>query len=130
MTNLKFGEKELQIKYGYKITWKSGIIKKLVALSNEDEDRFKRINNIMEILPELLLLGVQKYHSDEYGYNYENNEGKDAQLDKVCDLLDDYFDSDDADFEELLGSLQSELLENGFLASMFRQEAEKKTKKK
>ena len=128
MTTIKLGNRELTVQYGYKVTWKSGIIKKLVGLSknNGDADEFDRVEEVMAILPELLLIGVQKHHDNEFKYDYDTGKGKDEMMDKVCDILDDYFDGEEADFEKLLSQLQGELLENGFLATMFRKEAEKK----
>lgn len=129
MTTIKFGEKEYKVQFGYEITWKSGIIHKLVELTSENENRMENIDRVMEITPELLLLGLQKFHADEFGFNFKNNEGKEQALTKVCDLLDVYFDCEGADFNGLLGTLQKELLENGFLASLFQQEIKKAKKK-
>ena len=137
MLKIKFGETELSIKYGYEVTAKSGILKKLIAVDEmglgdkKDEkevDMAGALDAIMSILPELVLAGVQKFHKEEYGYNYLTGEGKEEQLDKIYALLDDYFDTEDADFQELYGDLQEELLNNGFLASMFRAEKAKSKK--
>ena len=137
MLKIKFGETELSIKYGYEVTAKSGILKKLIAVDEmglgdkKDEkevDMAGALDAIMSILPELVLAGVQKFHKEEYGYNYLTGEGKEEQLDKIYALLDDYFDTEDADFQELYGDLQKELLDNGFLASMFRAEKAKSKK--
>jgi hypothetical protein len=137
MLKIKFGETELSIKYGYEVTAKSGVLKKLIAVDEmslgekKDEkevDMAGALDAIMSLLPELVLAGVQKFHKDEYGYNYLTGEGKEEQLDKIYALLDDYFDTEDADFQELYGDLQKELLDNGFLASMFRAEKAKSKK--
>ena len=137
MLKIKFGETELSIKYGYEVTAKSGVLKKLIAVDEmglgekKDEkevDMAGALDAIMSILPELVLAGVQKFHKEEYGYNYLTGEGKEEQLDKIYALLDDYFDTEDADFQELYGDLQKELLDNGFLASMFRAEKAKSKK--
>lgn len=137
MLKIKFGETELSIKYGYEVTAKSGILKKLIAVDEmgigdkKDEkevDMAGALDAIMSLLPELVLAGVQKFHKEEYGYNYLTGEGKEEQLNKIYALLDDYFDAEDADFQELYGDLQKELLDNGFLASMFRAEKAKSKK--
>ena len=137
MLKIKFGETELSIKYGYEVTAKSGILKKLIAVDemglgdkkdDKEVDMAGALDAIMSILPELVLAGVQKFHKEEYGYNYLTGEGKEEQLDKIYALLDDYFDTEDADFQELYGDLQKELLDNGFLASMFRAEKAKSKK--
>ena len=139
MLKIKFGETELSIKYGYEVTAKSGILKKLIAVDemgpgekkdDKEVDMAGALDAIMSILPELVLAGVQKFHKEEYGYNYLTGEGKEEQLDKIYALLDDYFDTEDADFQELYGDLQKELLDNGFLASMFREEKAKAKSKK
>ena len=139
MLKIKFGETELSIKYGYEVTAKSGILKKLIAVDEmglgdkKDEkevDMAGALDAIMSILPELVLAGVQKFHKEEYGYNYLTGEGKEEQLDKIYALLDDYFDTEDADFHKLYDDLQEELLDNGFLASMFREEKAKAKSKK
>ena len=131
MTTIKLGNRELTVQYGYKVTWKSGIIKKLVKLSGDtDGDGIDRVDEVMAILPELLLIGVQKHHENEFKYDYETGKGKEQMLDKVCDILDSYFDEEGADFEALLTQLQEELLENGFLASMFHKESQKTKSKK
>ena len=132
MLNLKLGKAQLSIRFGYEATVRSGIIKRLASLSTEADDTFDKMDAIMEIIPELILVGVQKFHKDEYGYDYKTNAGKEEALSKIYELLDDYFEEEDADFSKLLESLQNELMENGFLAKMYKgevKEAKKKEKK-
>lgn len=128
MTTIKIGEKEFNIKYGYEATVKNGIIKKLVSLG-EENGNMDSIEKILLLLPELLLAGLQKYHADEYGFDYKNSDQKEKQMAKVYALLDEYFDGEDGDVEKLFGDLQNELLENGFLSKILRKEREKKTGK-
>ena len=128
MTTIKIGEKEFNIKYGYEATVKNGIIKKLVSLG-EEKGNMESIEKILLLLPELLLAGLQKYHADEYGFDYKNSDQKEKQMAKVYALLDEYFDGEDGDVEKLFGDLQNELLENGFLSKILRKEREKKTGK-
>ena len=134
MLNLKLGKAQLSIRFGYEATVRSKILKKLATLTveKEGEDNFDRMDLMMEIVPELILVGAQKFHSNEYGYDYKTEAGKEEALSKIYELLDDYFEEPDADFSDLLTSLQSELMENGFLSKMFKEEvknAEKATKK-
>ena len=68
MLKVKFGEKELNIKFGYEATVKNNIIKKLASLEKQ-EDGIESVNNILMLLPELILVGLQKYHFDEYGFD-------------------------------------------------------------
>lgn len=128
MTTIKIGEKEFNIKYGYEATVKNGIIKKLVSLG-EENGNMESIEKILLLLPELLLAGLQKYHADEYGFDYKNADQKEKQMANVYALLDEYFDGEDGDVEKLFGDLQNELLENGFLSKILRKEREKKTGK-
>lgn len=123
---LKLGGTEYRIKYGFEATTRSGIIKKLARLTaDENEDTLDRAQNVLEFLPEMVLVGLQRFHGDEFGYDYTTGDGKEKQINKVYGLLEDYFDEDGADFMELLSSLQAELTENGFLAKMLRDETEK-----
>lgn len=128
MTTIKIGKKEFNIKYGYEATVKNGIIKKLVSLG-EENGNMESIEKILLLLPDLLLAGLQKYHADEYGFDYKNANQKEKQMAKVYALLDEYFDGEDGDVEKLFGDLQNELLENGFLSKILRKESEKKTGK-
>lgn len=125
MTTIKIGKKEFNIKYGYEATVKNGIIKKLVSLG-EENGNMESIEKILLLLPELLLAGLQKYHADEYGFDYKNADQKEKQMARVYALLDEYFDGEDGDVEKLFGDLQNELLENGFLSKILRKESEKK----
>lgn len=129
---LKIGDKELQIKFAYKPTVKAGIIGKLVRVDRKtgDEDNAaEHIEDILTLIPELILVGLQHSHKNEYGYDYDTNEGQKEQLDKIYEALDEYFDSDESDLQKLYTDLQQELLNNGFLASLFRQETQKAEQK-
>lgn len=117
MTTLKFGDKELKIKYGYEATLKSGIIRELMNMDKTTED-MESVEKILLFVPEMLLVGLQKFHKEEFGYNPANKDQKEACLEKVYGLLDDYFDSEDGNIQTLFMVLQKELFENGFLSKM------------
>ena len=132
MTKLKLGNRELNIKYSYEATAKSGIIKKFAVFSNAyetEEEMYDRVEEIMKLLPEMILVGAQKFHREEFWYDYETGEGKEEALSKIYALIDDYFDEEGAEFDGMLELLQKEMLENGFLAKMFRAETEKEAGK-
>ena len=125
MLKLKLGKAQLSIRFGYEATVRSKILKKLAALTvDKDDDTFDRMGMMMEIVPEMILVGAQKFHSNEYGYDYKTEAGKEESMSKIYELLDDYFEEEDADFSTLLESLQNELMENGFLSKMFKKEVE------
>lgn len=129
MTKIKLGEKELNIKFGYEATYKSGIIAKIVQL-DQIEDGIEQVNAVLMLLPELILVGAQKFHEKEFGYDPNNEEQKEKQMKKVFSMLDDYFDQEDADGNMLYESLLTEMLANGFLSKMLNQERKKVTKRK
>ena len=129
MTKIKLGEKELNIKFGYEATLKSGIIAKIVQL-DQIEDGVESVNAVLMLLPELILVGAQKFHEKEFGYDPNNEEQKEKQMKKVFSMLDDYFDQEDADGNMLYESLLTEMLANGFLSKMLSQERKKVTKRK
>lgn len=125
---LKIGDKNYNIKFGYKPTLKSKLISKVAKsqanLNKITNDDLEGLEDFLLIIPEMLLVGLQKYHSEEFGYNIDTNEGKEEQLDKVFNLMDDFFDTD-GDVRQLFEDLQEEMVANGFLAKMFREEQEK-----
>lgn len=124
MLNLKLGKAQLSIRFGYEATVRSKLLKKMAAMSveREGEETFDRMDAMMEIVPEMILVGAQKFHSKDYGYDYKTEAGKEEAMSKIYALLDDYFEEEDADFSDLMESLQAELMENGFLAKMFKKE--------
>ena len=127
MKTIKIGEKEYKIQFGYIATAKSGIIRDLVNIERmigDGESAIENLDKILMFIPEIMLVGLQKFHREEFGYNYDTKEGKDEAFEKVSQLVDDYFDGEDADFKGLFNSLEEELLHNGFLSSMFNEEQE------
>lgn len=128
MLKINIGDKELKIKYAYEPTLKERLISRLIKVSDsmkgfEDGD-FEKLEDLLLFLPELLLVGLQTYHSDEYGYDYDTKSGKGEQMEKMFKLIDEYFNQDGADFLKLFELLQGELLADGFLKSLFRREQE------
>lgn len=141
---LKIGEKELNIKFGYKPTLKERIVSRIVKISGNKDKRkstdetvdeneientnergdnaenLEQIEDLLLLLPEILLVGLQVHH-EEYRYNYDTKEGKEEQLDKVFDLVDEYT-TNDGDLMKLFNDLQEEMRNDSFLASIFRKE--------
>ena len=117
--------KEINIKFGYKPTLKERIISKVVRMSNiTDEDGetdMEKVEDLLLFLPELLLVGMQVHHKD-FRYDYDTKEGKQKQLEKSTDLVEKYMESEDADIMEFFGKFQDALMEDSFLASLFRKE--------
>lgn len=135
MTTLVINGNEYKIKYGYLATARCGVIDKVQELEDMtkdgDELNMEDINKVLKILPELLLAGLQKCHSDELGYDYDTEDGKKEALDKAYILLDDYFDENDkTDIIDLFNILTDEMVKNGFLANALREGAETQQKPK
>ena len=130
MTKIKFGDKEYKIQFGYIATAKSGIISKLIKTESAlDGDHIEEsIGDFLLLIPELTLVGLQKFHRDEFGYNYDTGEGREEALEKAGDLVDSYFDSEDADIKKLMADLKGELMDNSFLSKMFQEEQENQEK--
>ena len=120
--------KEINIKFGYKPTLKERIISKVVRMSNitdeNGETDMEKVEDLLLFLPELLLVGMQVHHKD-FRYDYDTKEGKQKQLEKSTDLVEKYMESEDADIMEFFGKFQDALMEDSFLASLFRKEQEK-----
>lgn len=122
---LKIGEKELNIKFGYKPTLKERLVSRIVRMSRtdgEDEiENMEKIEDLLLFLPEILLIGLQVHHED-FRYNYDTKEEKEEQLNKAFDLIDEYSTQDGADLMQLFNDLQAEMKNDSFLASLFQKE--------
>jgi regulator of sigma D len=125
MTAIKINGKEYKVYYSYGATVKNDLIRKLAELGNNGDDQLSAVEKILKIVPEMFLIGLQKFHADEYGFDADNAAEKKQALNKVYALLDEYFEQEDADVQALFGSLQTELMENGFLSKLFKEEQKK-----
>lgn len=128
MLILKIGDKELKVKYGYEATLKARLLSKMAKkeAAKNGESNTETTEDMLLFLPEFLLIGLQKFHVDEYGFNWETGEGKEKQIDKMFSLIEDYFDNnEDADAITLYNELTKEMLNNGFLKSQFQKELKK-----
>lgn len=126
MMTLKIGEKELKVKFGYEVTLKSRLLSRMSKREKEKDNSMESTEDLLLFLPEFLLVGLQKYHSEEYGYDYVSGKGKEERLSEMFSLIDDYFDeNEDADAITLYNGLTEEMLQNGFLKSQFQKELEK-----
>ena len=128
MMTLKVGEKELHITFGYEATLKSRLLSKMAKMSvtlEENEGDLEKVEDMLLFIPDVVLIGLQKHHSDEYGYNLDTNEKYEEQKAKVFSLVAEYLDDEENDAIELFNQLQEEMTKNGFLKKMFENEVEK-----
>lgn len=128
---IKLSGKEYTVKFGYTPVVKNKIIPRLVGMEQQGEG-LEVIDNMLEFLPEFLLVGLQKFHADEFGFDFDNKEAKEKQLEKVYDLLDDYLDPENeegGDLQSLYNDLSAEMEKNSFLSKMLAKEGQTAKKK-
>ena len=94
-------------------------------MKQDAEENLEQIENMLLFVPEMVLVGLQKFHSDEFGYNLDTNDGYEEAKNKVFSLVGDYVDTGDVDITDFFTELQEELTDNGFLKKMFEKEVEK-----
>lgn len=124
MFSFSVNGKEYKIKFGYGVLSQTDILTKLGGSNNNSD-----VSELVGLLPELILVGLQKKHKEEFGYETESE--KAIAYDKVCDLLDDYEDESTEENPHngytLFIKAQAELEKNGFLSGVIA-EAEKANK--
>ena len=128
---IKLSGKEYAVKFGYAPVVKNKIIPRLVGMEQQGEG-LEVIDNMLEFLPEFLLVGLQKFRADEFGFDFDNKEAKEKQLVKVYDLLDDYLDPENeegGDLQSLYNDLSAEMEKNSFLSKMLAKEVQTAKKK-
>lgn len=121
MYYFKIHGKEYKVRYGYRTVCENDILDRVMNIGNSSDGTAKGlIKNLVETTAELLLVGLQKYHSKEFGYDSE--EGKQKRIGEIIDMLDDYEDESTDEHEQdaatLLKDLQGELEKNGFLSAI------------
>lgn len=116
MITLKVNNKEYKLVFGYGALLKTDILDRI---QNSNKEGLK---GAISLLPELLLVGLQKIHKDEFGWETESE--KEIALDKIYDLLDEYesesTDDNPQDGFMLLQQMNDELGKNGFLSRIMK----------
>ena len=125
---VKLGNSEYSIKFGFKPTLKSHLIKDVSESVSEQDGSLESVEKLLlETLPKMLLVGLQVNHKDEFGYDYDTNEKYDEQFNKVLNLLSEKIDDGEIDCIELFNELENELESNSFLAQMMETEKKNQT---
>lgn len=125
---VKLGNSEYSIKFGFKPTLKSHLIKDVSESVSEQDGSLESVEKLLlETLPKMLLVGLQVNHKDEFGYDYDTNEKYDEQFNKVLNLLSEKIDDGEIDCVELFNELENELESNSFLAKMMETEKKNRT---
>lgn len=129
MLTIKVNNKDYTIKFGYEPTLKSRLLSRVakmtVNMKQDAEENLEQIENMLLFVPEMVLVGLQKFHSDEFGYNLDTNDGYEEAKNKAFSLVGDYVDTGDVDITDFFTELEEELTSNGFLKKMFEREVEK-----
>jgi hypothetical protein len=125
---VNLGNSEYSIKFGFKPTLKSHLIKDVSESVREQDGSLESVEKLLlETLPKMLLVGLQVNHKDEFGYDYDTNEKYDEQFNKVLNLLSEKIDDGEIDCIELFNELENELESNSFLAKMMETEKKNRT---
>ena len=125
---VNLGNSEYSIKFGFKPTLKSHLIKDVSESVSEQDGSLESVEKLLlETLPKMLLVGLQVNHKDEFGYDYDTNEKYDEQFNKVLNLLSEKIDDGEIDCIELFNELENELESNSFLAKMMETEEKNRT---
>lgn len=125
---VNLGNSEYSIKFGFKPTLKSHLIKDVLESVSEQDGSLESVEKLLlETLPKMLLVGLQVNHKDEFGYDYDTNEKYDEQFNKVLNLLSEKIDDGEIDCIELFNELENELESNSFLAKMMETEKKNRT---
>lgn len=125
---VKLGNSEYSIKFGFKPTLKSHLIKDVSESVSEQDGSLESVEKLLlETLPKMLLVGLQVNHKDEFGYDYDTNEKYDEQFNKVLNLLSEKIDDGEIGCIELFNELENELESNSFLAKMMETEKKNRT---
>ena len=116
MITLKVNNKE------YKLAFGNGALLKTDILDRIQNSNKEGLKGAISLLPELLLVGLQKRHKDEFGWETESE--KEVALDKIYDLLDEYENESTEDNPQdgftLLQQMNDELGKNGFLSRIMK----------
>jgi len=117
----KIHGKEYKVRYGYRTVCENDILDRVMNIGSTEDGTVKGlINNLVDTTAELLLVGLQKYHSKEFGYG--SDEERQKRIGEIIDMLDDYEDESTEEHEQdaatLLKDLQGELEKNGFLSAI------------
>ena len=117
----KIHGKEYKVRFTYRTVCEGDILDKISDATDFEGLGIRgMIERISKATAELLLVGLQKYHSKEFGYN--TDEEKAQRIEEMLDLFDDYEDESTDEHEQsaatLFTDLQGELQKNGFLSAM------------
>lgn len=124
----KVNKKTYSIFFAFEPTLKARILSRMAKMSVEisnAENQLEKIEDMLLFLPEVILVGLQKHHADEFGYDLDTKEGFEEQKEKVFSLVSEYFDDGEVDCIDFFNKIQEEMMSEGFLKKTFKKELEK-----
>ena len=128
MFKLSVGDKEYKIRFDYRALARTDVLSRAEGIA-EATDMAK----VIEDTAEFLLVGLQKYHHDEFGFIYGDDSSREIALDKVYALMDE-MDEHDVSVLDTFNAVSEELTKCGFLSQLLNltedhQKPKKATKK-
>ena len=126
MFKLTVGDKDYKIRFDSRALARTDVLSRAEGIA-EATDMAK----VIEDTAEFLLVGLQKYHSDEFGYS--DDKEREEALDKVYALMDE-MDEHDVSVLDTFNAVSEELTKCGFLSQLLNltedhQKPKKATKK-
>ena len=126
MFRFTVGDKDYKIRFDYRALARTDVLSRAEGIA-EATDMAK----VIEDTAEFLLVGLQKYHSDEFGFS--DDAEREEALDKVYALMDE-MDEHDVSVLDTFNAVSEELTKCGFLSQLLNltedhQKPKKATKK-
>ena len=122
MFKFSVGDKDYKIRFDYRALARTDVLSRAEHMQDETN-----MAKVIEDTAEFLLVGLQKYHSDEFGFDDEAS--REDALDKVYDLMDK-MDDEDVDILDIFGKVSDELVITGFLSRLIGQTEDHQKPKK
>lgn len=122
MFKFSVGDRDFKIRFDYRALARTDVLSRAEGLANVTD-----MSKVIEDTAEFLLVGLQKYHADEFGW--ETDAERDDALDKVYALMDDM---DDAGVSvlDIFNEISEELVKCGFLSQLLGMTEDHKPKSK
>lgn len=126
MFKLTVGDKDYKIRFDYRALARTDVLSRAESITE-----VTNMAKVIEDTAEFLLVGLQKYHADEFGFA-DVTEREEA-LDKVYALMDE-MDEHDVSVLDTFNAVSEELTKCGFLSQLLNltedhQKPKKSTKK-
>lgn len=132
MKKITVNGQEYKIKFGYLAVSNSNILGEVIKTQSKLEEMEKGnkevdsetsaalLDEIIPLVGRVTLAGLQRYHADEFGVDYEDEEDVKKKLIAVYRLLDEYFDPEEGESPEsaieMFWDYVVELSDAGFLS--------------